>query len=131
MTPLEWVEFSGGLEEIGLELQRALEVESSDVEHLVERDLAFLGAVELRHRIHLADASLDFFQALFQLIDVGCEILIKVVLVVEVDDTHFIVRVGSSYQIQRRRVHLFTLLAHRSGIVDHDAHGDRNILVPE
>ena len=38
-----------------------------------------------------ATASLDFFQSRFQLIDAGSEILIKVVLVVEVDDEHLVV----------------------------------------
>src|SRR5882762_2897394 len=38
-----------------------------------------------------ATPSLDFFQPRFQLIDVGSEILIEVVLVVEVDDEHLIV----------------------------------------
>src|SRR6266853_3048920 len=40
-----------------------------------------------------AAASLDFFQPRFQLIDVGGEILIEVVFVVEVDDEHFVVRI--------------------------------------
>src|SRR5260370_8917346 len=40
-----------------------------------------------------AAASLDFFQPSFELIDVGSEILIKVVLVVEVDDEYLVVRI--------------------------------------
>src|ERR1039458_9644669 len=43
-----------------------------------------------------APASLDFFQPLLQLFDVGSEILVEVVLVVEVDDEYLVVWVGRS-----------------------------------
>ncbi len=78
-----------------------------------------------------AAASLDLFQPLFQLVDVGGEILVKVILVVEVDDAHFIVGIRRAHQIQGRRVHLLPLLAHGTGVIDHDAHGHGNVFVAE
>ena len=78
-----------------------------------------------------AAASLDFFQPLFQLIDVGSEILVKVVLVVEVDDEHLIIWIRRAHQIQGRGVHLLPLLAHGTGVIDHDAHGNGNVFVAE
>src|SRR5271157_2095042 len=51
-----------------------------------------------------AAARLDMVQPLFQFIDVGSEILVKVVLVVEVDDEYLIIWIRRAHQIQGRCV---------------------------
>ena len=72
-----------------------------------------------------------FSRPCFQLVDVGGEILVEVVLVVEVDDEDFIVRIRRTHQIQGCGIHLLPLLAHGTGIVDHDAHRNGNIFMAE
>src|ERR1035437_9715440 len=84
------------------------------------------GIVERR-----AAASLDLFQPRFQLVDVGSEILVKVVLVVEVDDEHLIIGIRRAHQIQGGCVHLLALLAHGTRAIDHDAHGDGDLFLAE
>src|SRR5580692_620260 len=76
-------------------------------------------------------AGFDLLQRLAQLINVAGELLIEVVLVVKVDHKDLILRIAGPYQIQGSPVYLIALLAHRAGVVDHDAHRNRNILVPE
>ena len=62
-------------------------------------------------------------------IDIGGEILIEIVLVVEVDDKDLIVGIARADEVEGGRIDFFALLAHRAGIVDDDAHCDRYILV--
>lgn len=83
------------------------------------------------HRIveRCASPRFDFFQPLFQFVDARSEILVEVVLVVEINDADFIIGIGSSHQIQRGCVYLLTFFAHRSGVVHHDTHGNRDVVM--
>ena len=76
-------------------------------------------------------AGVDLFQRFFQFQQVVGEVLVKVVFVIEVHDEHFVAGIARPYQIEHRLVHLGTLLAHRTGVVDDDAHRHRDILVME
>ena len=51
-----------GLQELRLDVEDAVEIEGVAPQHLVERDLRLLGAMELRIRIDAADARLDLAQ---------------------------------------------------------------------
>ena len=84
----------GGLEEIGLEFQRAFQVEAADAEHLVERDIGIARAEDFRGGVHLLDACLDLPEVLFgnevglvEQDDVGeADLLAHFARVVEVED---------------------------------------------
>ena len=74
-----------------------------------------------------AAAGIDLLQRLFELQQVIGEILIEILLVVEVHHKHFVLGIAGAHQIQRSLVHLGALLAHGAGIINEDAHGDRNV----
>ena len=76
-------------------------------------------------------ARVDLLQRLAHLAQVGREVLIEIVLIIEVDDEHLILCVTRLHKIDGRLVHLIPLFPHRPRIVDHDPHGYRNILTPE
>src|SRR6266481_1378188 len=56
---------------------------------------------------------------------------IEVVVVVEIDDEGFVVRIGSLDESQGGFIDAGTLVAHRAAIVDHQAHADWNIFALE
>ena len=76
-----------------------------------------------------ASSGFDLFQARSQLVDARGEILIEVVFVVEINYADLVIGIGSAHQIERRGVYLFALFAHRSGVINDDTHGDRDVLV--
>src|SRR5258708_32048019 len=84
------------------------------------------GVVESR-----AAAGIIFFQGFLQLANVGGEVLIKKLFVIEVDDDDFVLRIARTNQIEASLIHLFALLPHRAGVVDDDGHGDGNVLMAE
>ena len=57
------------------------------------------------------------------------KVLIEIIFVVEIDDEDLILRIAGPHQIQRSLVDFIALLAHRSGIVDHDAHRHGDVFV--
>src|SRR5437899_8226268 len=78
-----------------------------------------------------AAAGFNFLQAFLQFLDVTGVILVQVVLVIEIDDKNLVIFIAGANQIECSLVYTVALFAHRSGIVDHDSQGDRDVLVPE
>ena len=56
---------------------------------------------------------------------------VEVILVVEIDDESFVLRIAGLDERQRRGIHLRALFAHAAAVVDHQAHGHRNIVAGE
>ena len=52
---------------------------------------------------------------------------VEIIFVVEIHDESFVLRVAGLHEGQRRGIHLRALFAHAAAVVDHQAHGDRNI----
>ena len=76
-----------------------------------------------------AAAGIDAFERFLQFLRIVGEIAIEieVVVVIEIHDKDFILRIAGLHESQRRGVHLGALLAHAAAVVDHQAHGDGNI----
>ena len=73
--------------------------------------------------------SFDFLQGFLEPIDVGSKILIKIVLIIKIDDEYLILWITGSHQIQRRLVYLLPLFPHGARVIDDDRHRHRNIFV--
>ena len=80
-----------------------------------------------------AAARVNAFEGFLEFGDTAGEILveIEVVVVVEIDDEGFVVRIGSLDESQGGFIDAGTLVAHGAAIVDHQAHADRNIFALE
>src|SRR5579883_3472476 len=68
-------------------------------------------------------------KAVLEFIEGGSEILVDKCLVRKIDDESFIFRIGSTDQVQGGRVHGSALVPHGTGIINDDAHRNRNVLV--
>ena len=80
-----------------------------------------------------AAARVNAFEGFLEFGDTAGEILveIEVIVVIEIDDEGFVVRIGSLDESQGGFINPGTLVAHRAAIVDHQAHADRNIFALE
>src|SRR5437899_6640321 len=78
-----------------------------------------------------AAAGFNFLQAFLQFLDVTGVILIEVILIVKVNDENLVIFIAGANQIECGLVHTVAFFAHRSGIIDDDSQGDRDVLVPE
>src|SRR5882724_12391577 len=78
-----------------------------------------------------AAAGFNFLQAFLQFLDVTGVILVQVVLVIEIDDKNLVIFIAGANQLECGLVHTVARFAHRSGIIDDDSQGDRDVLVPE
>ena len=80
-----------------------------------------------------AAARVNAFEGFLEFGDTAGEILveIEVIVVVEIDDEGFVVRIGSLDESQGGFIDAGTLVAHGTTIVDHQAHADRNIFTLE
>src|SRR5882724_5140912 len=78
-----------------------------------------------------AAAGFNFLQAFLQFLDVTGVILVQVVLVIEIDDKNLVIFIAGANQIECSLVYTVALFAHRSGIIDDDSHGDRDVLVTD
>jgi hypothetical protein len=80
-----------------------------------------------------AAAGVNTFEGFLEFGDTAGEILIEIeiVVVVEIDDEGFVVRIGSLDESQGGFIDAGTLVAHGAAIVDHQAHADRNIFALE
>ena len=70
-------------------------------------------------------------RASLKLLDIAREGLIEIVFVAEINHEHFVLGIAGTDQVQRRLIDLHSFFAHRAGIVDHNSHGNGNVLVPE
>ena len=80
-----------------------------------------------------AAARVNAFEGFLEFGDAAGEILveIEVIVVIEIDDEGFVVRIGSLNESQGGFIDAGTLVAHGAAIVDHQAHADRNIFALE
>src|SRR5258708_18354324 len=80
-----------------------------------------------------AAARVNAFEGFLEFGDTAGEILveIEVVVVIEIDDEGFVVRIGSLDESQGGLVDAGTLVTHGAAIVNHQAHADRNIFALE
>jgi hypothetical protein len=80
-----------------------------------------------------AAASVNAFERFLEFGDTAGEILVEVevVVVVEIDDERFVVRIGGLNESESGFVDARTLVAHGAAIVDHQAHADGNVFAFE
>jgi len=78
-----------------------------------------------------AAAGIIFFQGFFQFANVGGEVLIKKLFIIEVDDDDLVLGVAGTNQIEASLVHLLALLPHGAGVINDDSHGDGDVLMAE
>ena len=99
--------------------------------------LAMTFLLEVRHRridsvAHGgAAARIDARNSLFHFLDVAGQGDIQIRVVIEIDDEHLVLRVGSSHQIERSALHSLPFFPHAAAVVDDDAERNRNILAAE
>jgi len=70
-------------------------------------------------------------QSLLQQVDVGCEVLIEIRILAEIDYEDFIVGIAGANQIEHCLIHFVALLAHRTGIINHNTHCHRHVILME
>ena len=80
-----------------------------------------------------AATGVNAFEGFLEFGDTAGEILveIEVIVVIEIDDEGFVVRIGSLDESQGGFIDAGTLVAHGAAIVNHQAHADRNIFALE
>jgi hypothetical protein len=80
-----------------------------------------------------AAASVNAFESFLQFGNTAGEILveIEVVVVVEIDDERFVMRIGSLNESEGSFVDARALVAHRAAVVNDQAHADGNVFAFE
>src|ERR1700686_629212 len=62
---------------------------------------------------------------------IGGEILIKIIVLAEVNDEDLVLWIARPNQIENCAINLVAFIAHGSGIIHHDSHGYWNVLTAE
>src|SRR6266536_5431497 len=70
-------------------------------------------------------------QRCLKLLDVGGKFLVQVVLVAEIHHENLVIGIAGFHEIYSRLVDFLALFSHRAGVVNHDAHCDRDVLLAE
>ena len=78
-----------------------------------------------------AAAGVDAFEGVLHFVDVAGEIVVgvEIIVVVEIDDEGFVLRIAGFTKRQRGGVHLRALVAHAAAVVDHQAHADGHVFL--
>ena len=73
-------------------------------------------------------AGINLLQCVLELRDLIREVLVQIVLVVEINDKSLVFRVAGAHEIDGSLVHSRPLIAHGTGVINHDSDRHGNVL---